>query len=104
MKAATYSRYSSAVPASLIQRRNCHRRAESEGWTIVAEFAEEAISGDDNRRSQYLAMSKAAARKEFDILILDDLRRLTRDSVEQETAIRRLEFPGHSRRCDLGRV
>jgi DNA invertase Pin-like site-specific DNA recombinase len=39
-------------------------------------------------------MQQAAARKEFDVLIVDDLSRLTRDSVEQETTLRRLEFQG----------
>jgi site-specific DNA recombinase len=39
-------------------------------------------------------MLQAAARKEFDVLIVDDLSRLTRDSVEQETTLRRLEFQG----------
>src|ERR1700682_4454378 len=97
VRAVTYSRYSSDQQrASSIedQRRNCAKRAAAEGWTITAQYADEAITGSDNRRPQYLAMLQAAARKEFDVLILDDLSRLTRDSVEQETAIRRLEFQG----------
>jgi site-specific DNA recombinase len=96
-RAATYSRYSSDQQrASSIedQRRNCARRAAVEGWTVCAQYADEAISGSDNRRPQYLAMLQAAARKEFDVLIVDDLSRLTRDSVEQETTLRRLEFQG----------
>jgi site-specific DNA recombinase len=97
VKAAIYARFSSDMQrASSIedQERNCRRRAEAEGWSIAERYADKAISGSDNRRPQYLAMLKAAARKEFDVLILDDLSRLTRDSVEQETAIRRLEFQG----------
>jgi site-specific DNA recombinase len=97
MRAATYSRYSSdqqRASSVVDQRRNCQRRAVAEGWSIVAEFADEAISGSDNRRPQYLAMLQAAARKEFDILVVDDLSRLTRDSVEQETTLRRLAFRG----------
>jgi len=40
------------------------------------------------------AMLEAAARHEFDVLMVDDLSRLTRDAVECERAIRRLEFSG----------
>jgi site-specific DNA recombinase len=97
MKAATYSRYSSdqqRASSIIDQQRNCHRRAQAESWSVAAEYADEAISGSDNRRPQYLAMLRAAARKEFDVLIVDDLSRLTRDSVEQETTLRRLEFQG----------
>lgn len=97
IRAATYSRYSSdqqRASSIVDQQRNCHKRAEAEGWSVLAEFADAAISGSDNRRPQYLAMQQAAARKEFDILIVDDLSRLTRDSVEQETTLRRLEFQG----------
>jgi site-specific DNA recombinase len=97
LRAVTYSRYSSDMQraTSIVdQERLCRRRADAEGWKIVASYADDAISGSDNRRPQYLAMLQAAARKEFDVLIVDDLSRLTRDSVEQETAIRRLEFQG----------
>jgi site-specific DNA recombinase len=97
IRAATYARYSSdqqRASSIVDQRRNCQRRAEAEGWSIVAQFADEAISGSDNRRPEYLKMQQAAARKEFDVLIVDDLSRLTRDSVEQETTLRRLEFQG----------
>jgi site-specific DNA recombinase len=97
MKCATYARYSTeAQRASSIvdQRRNCAKRAQTEGWAIVAEFADEAISGSVNRRPQYTKMQEAAAAKKFDVLLLDDLSRLSRDSVEQETVIRRLEFQG----------
>jgi DNA invertase Pin-like site-specific DNA recombinase len=97
LRVVTYARYSSdGQRASSIvdQERNCARRAEAEGWTVVARYADAAISGSDNRRPQYLAMQQAAARREFDLLLVDDLSRLTRDSVEQETVVRRLEFQG----------
>jgi DNA invertase Pin-like site-specific DNA recombinase len=95
LRAATYSHYSSdrQRDASLEdQQRNCHARAEREGWTVVEDFADAAISGSDNQRPQYLAMQAAAERKEFDVLIVDQLSRLARDSVESEQTIRRLEF------------
>jgi site-specific DNA recombinase len=97
MKAALYARYSSDLQrASSIddQYRNCRRRATEEGWTVVATYADEAISGSDANRPQYQVMLTAAVRREFDILLVDDLSRFARDSVEQEKAIRRLEFHG----------
>ena len=97
MRAALYARFSSDLQRAASiedQFRNCRKRAATEGWTVVAEFADAAISGSDSSRPQYKAMIAAAGRREFDVLILDDLSRLTRDSVEQETTIRRMEFQG----------
>ena len=97
MRAVTYCRYSSSAQRESSiedQVRNCTKRALAEGWIIVGNFADKAISGSDNRRPAYLKMQEAAAAKKFDVLLLDDLSRLSRDSVEQETVIRRLEFGG----------
>jgi len=95
--AVTYARYSSdAQDASSIedQQRNCRRRADTERWIVVAQFADAAMTGSNNARPQYRTMLAAAERREFDVLLVDDLSRLTRDSVEQERAIRRIEFAG----------
>jgi DNA invertase Pin-like site-specific DNA recombinase len=95
VKAAIYARYSSDMQRSASiedQSRNCMQRAAAEGWTIAATFSDAAISGSDNNRPQYQAMLMAAERGEFEVLLLDDLSRLARDSVEQERIIRRLEF------------
>jgi site-specific DNA recombinase len=97
MKAALYARFSTDLQRAASiedQFRNCRKRAEVEGWAIVATFADAAMSGSDANRPRYRAMLEAAARREFDVLIVDDLSRLTRDSVECERAIRRLEFSG----------
>jgi DNA invertase Pin-like site-specific DNA recombinase len=97
VRAVAYTRYSSDQQreASLAdQLRNVTRRAQAEGWSITATYADAAQSGSDANRPQYKAMLAAAARGEFDVLLLDDLSRMTRDSVEQERAIRRLEFSG----------
>jgi len=95
VKAAIYARYSSDMQRNASiedQSRNCRKRADTEGWTIAATFADSAISGSDCKRPQYLEMLAAAERSDFDVLLLDDLSRLARDSVEQERIIRRLEF------------
>jgi len=97
VKAAIYARYSSDMQRTASiedQSRNRRKRADADKWTISATFADAAISGSDNNRPQYKAMLAAAERSEFEVLLLDDLSRLARDSVEQERVIRRLEFGG----------
>ncbi len=97
MKAAIYARFSSDTQRATSiedQARNCRKRAQAEGWTLAATFADEAMSGSDSNRPKYQEMLAAAARGEFQILIVDDLSRLTRDAMESERAIRRLEFNG----------
>src|SRR5258708_34546833 len=97
MKAALYARFSTDLQRATSiedQFRNCRKRAEVEGWTVVATFADAAMTGSDANRPQYRAMLEAAARHEFDVLMVDDLSRLTRDAVECERAIRRLDFSG----------
>src|SRR4051812_20169760 len=97
LRAVTYSRFSSdkqRTESLEDQQRNCHARAKSERWRVVHDYADAAISGSDRARPGYVAMQAAAARKEFEVLVLDQLSRLSRDSVDQEMTIRRLEFQG----------
>jgi site-specific DNA recombinase len=97
MKAALYARYSTDQQRAASiedQFRNCRSRAAAEGWQITATFADQAMSGGDSNRPDYQAMLAAASRKQFDVLLVDDLSRLSRDQVESERVIRRLEFNG----------
>jgi DNA invertase Pin-like site-specific DNA recombinase len=96
-RAVAYARYSSEQQRAASiddQLRNCRRRADAEGWLIIREYADRAITGADSSRPQYREMLSAADRDEFEILIVDDLSRLARDQVESERVIRRLEFKG----------
>jgi site-specific DNA recombinase len=61
---------------------------------IVQHYKDEAISGSRSDRPAYQRMLKAATAREFDALLVDDLSRFSRDQVESERAIRRLEFAG----------
>jgi site-specific DNA recombinase len=97
MIAVAYARYSSDQQrASSIedQVRNCRKRAAAEGWEISAVFSDAAMVGSDSSRPEYQRMLAAAARREFDVIVMDELSRFARDQVEQERAIRRLEFDG----------
>ena len=93
MIAAIYARYSSENQreASIEdQYRNCERYAAREGWTIVQRYKDQAISGMTTERPGYQRMLKDAQAKAFDILLVDDFSRLSRDSIETEQVRRRV--------------
>ena len=97
MRVATYARYSSdrQREASIEdQFRNCVRLCERDNWDIVARYSDEAISGSRIDRPSYQAMLAAAKAKGFDVLVVDDLSRLSRDDVEMKQLIRRFRFWG----------
>lgn len=96
MKAATYSRYSTKMQdESSIdrQQRVCAERAEREGWKIIAQYKDEAISGQKDDRHSYLQMLADAKAKAFDVLLVEDLSRMTRNDDTSRT-IKRLKFWG----------
>lgn len=82
------------TPTFLVILRLAEGLSTEEGWAVIREYADRAITGADSSRPQYREMLSAADRGEFDILLVDDLSRLAREQVESERAIRRLEFRG----------
>ncbi|HLW59599.1 MAG TPA: recombinase family protein [bacterium] len=87
MRAAIYARYSSENQrASSIddQIRLCRQEADQRGWIVVNEFSDAALSGalGEDQRPGYRTMMAAAKRREFDVLLVDDTSRLSRDSVD----------------------
>jgi site-specific DNA recombinase len=93
MRVALYARYSSEhQKESSIedQNRNCETRAQREGWVVTARYADRAISGTTSDRPDYQRMLVDAKAKHFDVLLVDDFSRLSRDSVETEQTRRRL--------------
>jgi site-specific DNA recombinase len=70
----------------------CRRFAERHGWSISQEYSDQAHTGADNARPQYQAMLAAATRHEFDMVIADDLSRLTRDASESHRLVKTFEF------------
>jgi site-specific DNA recombinase len=97
INAVVYTRFSSdrqREASSEDQARNCRRRIEAEGWQLVEHFKDEGITGSTAERPAYKAMLTAAAAGEFTVLLIDDLSRLSRDQIESERVIRRLEFSG----------
>jgi hypothetical protein len=95
MKAVIYARYSSDLQrqASIEdQFRNCLSVIEHEGWELVGKYSDEAMSGANADRSGYQALLEAAKRKDFDVIVVDEVSRLWRDQEEQWRAVKRLEF------------
>jgi len=93
-RVALYARYSSEhQKESSIedQYRNCERYAARDpAWSITARYADRAISGTTSDRPDYQRMLVDAKAKHFDMLLVDDFSRLSRDSVESEQTRRRL--------------
>lgn len=95
MHVAAYARYSSDAQreASLEdQLRNCRQYAARMGWPEPVVYTDAAVSGARNDRPGYLRLLADAPR--FDVILVDDLTRLSRDSVEATKATRRLTFAG----------
>lgn len=100
MRAAIYARFSSDMQreASIAdQVRNCRAYAGTQGWEVSGEhvFTDEARSGaTTSGRPGYLALMAAARARAFDVLIADDLSRLSRDAAETQNLCKRLRFLG----------
>jgi len=95
MRTAAYARYSSDLQreASLEdQLRNVRTYCYRQGWPDPASYSDAAISGARNDRPGYRQLLADIER--FDVLLVDDLSRLSRDSVEIAQTIRRLTFHG----------
>lgn len=97
MRAAFYGRYSTDMQSEDSiedQYRNCDRYAEREGWDLIERYKDEAISGTVKDRPDYQRMLADAKAGHFKVLLLDDLSRLSRDSVETQQTLKRLKYWG----------
>src|SRR5262245_51142408 len=93
MNVAMYARYSSEQQreASIDdQFRNCEQYAARQGWSVTARYEDTAISGSTAARPGYQQMLTDAQAHRFEVLLIDDFSRLSRDQVETEQARRRL--------------
>jgi site-specific DNA recombinase len=95
MRVAIYARYSTdrqSESSAEDQARLCRARAASEGWTVVDEFFDPAMSGATRDRPQLVAMMARAA--EFDVVLTESLDRLSRDQEDIAAIHKRLRFAG----------
>src|ERR1700722_6064507 len=79
-RVALYLRVSTSDQTVENQRRELQAIAERHGWQVVAEFADEGISGTKGRekRQGYDRLCKAIARREFDMVAAWSVDRLGR--------------------------
>jgi DNA invertase Pin-like site-specific DNA recombinase len=99
-RCAIYARYSSDLqsPTSISdQLRVCESFAERQGWTVVARFEDAALSGFGvEHRPGYRALVAAAIQSPppFDLILVEDVSRLTRDLSEVLRLYHRLRLKG----------
>ena len=97
MRVIIYARYSSDKQRETSledQIRNCERYAKKQEWSIVERLRDQALSGAKHDRPQYQRLIELAKAKAFDILLIDDLSRLSRDQIEIEKLRRTFEYLG----------
>lgn len=95
MRVAAYARYSSdqqSAASIADQLRNCRAYCERAGWPEPVAYSDAAMSGSRSDRPGYQRLLAEADR--FDVILIDDLSRLSRDSVAVAQAIRGLTFRG----------
>lgn len=95
MRTRAYARYSSDQQSAASiedQLRNCRAWCQRQGLPAPVVYSDAAISGARNDRPGYLRLLAEVERG--DVIVVDDLSRLSRDSIEVAQAIRRLTFDG----------
>jgi site-specific DNA recombinase len=95
MRIAAYARYSTDAQreSSLEdQLRNCRAYSARQQWPEPTIYSDAAISGARNDRPGYRSLLADA--KNFDVILVDDLSRLSRDMGEVNATVKRLGFAG----------
>jgi site-specific DNA recombinase len=95
MRVAIYARYSTDQQrdASIEdQFRLCRERAALEGWTVVSQYQDHAISGASMLRSGVQRLMKDASAKKFGIVLAEALDRLSRDQADIASFYKRMRF------------
>jgi site-specific DNA recombinase len=97
LKVAIYARYSSdnQRDASIVdQLRVCREFAARQGWSIVQEFPDHAISGATLLRSGFQALMRDALNQRFNLVLAEALDRFSRDQEDTAGLCKRLTFAG----------
>lgn len=97
-RAAIYARFSSDLQSDRSiadQTALCRTVAARNGWDVVACYEDRALSGTSTgKRAGFQAMMQAATGGAFDIVIAEDVDRISRDQADWHSARKRLEFCG----------
>jgi site-specific DNA recombinase len=110
-RAAIYARFSSDLQTDRSiedQIALCREACARAGLTVVATFDDRAISGSSTmNRAGFQAMMRAAEARAFDVMMVEDIDRLSRDQEDYHRARKRLEFIGvaiHSAHGAVSRI
>ena len=85
MNAVIYARYSSHNQHETSiegQLKVCYEYYERNGYTIVGEYIDRAISGTTDNRPQFLQMIDDAAKKRFQYVVMYQLDRFSRNRYD----------------------
>ena len=98
MRCAIYTRYSTdrqSDASTADQLRVCRERAAREGWSIAAQFSDEGIScAALGNRPAVQQLQQQAFPRAFDVVLVTDLSRLSRNQGDLLKLIERLRFRG----------
>jgi site-specific DNA recombinase len=97
MKVALYARYSSENQrdASITdQLRICRAHADKQGWQIVEEYTDHAISGASLLRPGIQALMLDGQNGRFDIVLAEAMDRLSRDQEDIAGLYKRMTYGG----------
>jgi site-specific DNA recombinase len=101
MRYATYARYSSDLQRQSSiedQLRKCHEYGRSQGWIPAKDsaFADEAISGVSTDRPglQRMLQASTSRGRQFDVILVDDTSRISRNLSDAVQLFERLKFAG----------
>ena len=95
MKVALYARYSSdnQRDASIAdQFRMCRLYAEKQGWQIVEEYSDHAISGASLLRPGIQALISDATHGRFNVILAEAMDRLSRDQEDIAGIFKRMSY------------
>lgn len=107
-RAAIYARFSSDLQNDRSiddQIAHCREIAARESFAVVATFEDRAASGASAvNRPGFLAMMRSAERRDFDVIIAEDIDRISRDQGDYHAARKKLEFYGVALHTSTGTV
>lgn len=85
LRAITYARFSSTEQRdeSIVDQQAANLRlVEQNGWSLVGEYADAAMSGTSDNRPGYAALKKAIVAGKCDVVVAESLDRLSRRLAE----------------------
>lgn len=108
IRAAIYARFSSDLQSDRSiddQIALCREVCAREGMEVVSTFEDRAISGSSAiNRPGFRAMLRAAGSRSFDVIVAEDVDRISRDQADWHAARKELDFLGIAIHVATGKV